>query len=113
MALTVEQLEVVSNLTRLGHTQFYVAQALGMSPQNLSELKKNHQDVKDVLNVSSDGLLLDVKARMYKTAIKGKDRDSTAAASFLLNRYEKVEDKPQDVVNDADIAQSILDDLKE
>ncbi len=112
MALTEEQIKVVSNMTRFGHTQYYIAQALGMSPQNLSKLKSTDPLLVDALNVSSDDLLVDVKSRMFKTAIQGSDKDSNTAASFLLNRYEvNTPTTATTGVTDDDIRDEILDEL--
>ncbi len=88
---TDEQLKVIESLARLGFTQHYISGVLDVSTTTLSRWKQENPEVATALNVSQDGLLQDVKSRMYKTAITGSDKDSNSAAAYLLNRYEKSE----------------------
>jgi hypothetical protein len=111
--ITPEIINVITNLSRLGHTQHFIANAIGIAPQSLTDWKKKNQKVADALSIGTDGLLSDVKSRLYGVAINGKDRDSIQAGTYLLNKYEDIESTPIiDTTEDA-IKQQILAELSD
>ena len=109
---TAEQIVTITNLSRYGHTQHYISGVLGVPTSTLSDWKRKDPLVAEALCVSQEGVLSDVKARMYKTAMDGTDKDSNTAAQFLLNRYEvNTPDTATTGVSDDDIRDEILDEL--
>ncbi len=110
---TPEQITIITNLSRYGHTQFYISGILGISKSTLSLWKQENPEVANALNVSQEGLLLDVKSKMYQNAMSNDLKASNTAGQFLLNRYEQDEAVgSEDEVSDDELARGIADDLK-
>ena len=110
---TAEQITIISNLSRYGFTQQYISGVLGVPSSTLSDWKRKDPKVANALSISTDGLLSDVKSKMFKTAMTGSDKDSNQASQFLLNRYE-VDSGAATVAgskSDKDIADEILSEL--
>lgn len=109
---TDEVINTITKLARYGHTMYFIADAIGVSQNTLTNWKQKNPNVADALSIGQDGLLCDVKSRLAGIALHGKHRDSISASTFLLSRYET--EAVSDVVTatDDDIKQSILDDLQ-
>ncbi len=104
-------IDTMSYLSAYGHSQIFIARAVGLSPKYLSDLKHTNPDVKEALSKSQEHLLSDVRANMHRIAIDGDDKHATSVGFKLLERYE--DDEPSDVVTVSDeaIAKEILDEL--
>jgi len=110
--ITPEIITVIANLSRCGHTQYFIAQTIGINPQTLTDWKQKNQEVANALSISTDGILADVKSRLVNIATSGADKDAISASTFLLNRYESVEPEGDvEPTSDEEIKQSILDEL--
>ena len=111
--ITPEQLTVIRNLSRCGHTNYYIANALGITPANFSYHKQNNQELRDALSIGTDGVMLDVKSRLTSIALGGSAKDSISASTFLLSRYESTADVSADEQpSDDELAQGIMNDLR-
>ena len=112
--ITKEVLNTIERLTRLGHTQYFISDVLGISTTTLSRWKFEDPEVANALNVSTEGLLQDVKSRLLGIALNGEaDSDRINAGKFLLNRYDTTSETTEaSTSTDDDIKHKILIELK-
>ena len=110
--LTDKDLETIKYLASYGHSIAFIARAIGTTPKSLYHLKARFPRVASALNVSEKELLGDVKANMFRIAIDGQDKHSASLGLKLLDRYETDDVVAvDDSVSDADVANSIMDEL--
>ena len=109
---TPEQITTIGNLSRFGFTQHFISGAIGISTSTLSDWKRNNPLVATALSIGTDGVLSDVKSRMYQIAVTGSEKGSIAAGTFLINRYE-VDDAigSDEKLSNAEIKSEILDEI--
>ncbi len=114
VVVTDTMLNTITNLSRLGFTQFYIANVLGVPTSTLSDWKRKNPLVADALSIGTDGLLSDVKSKLTETALSGSSASAVSAGQFLLNKYEG-SDTPTTVagVTDDDIRDEILSELND
>ncbi len=72
--ITPEIVNTIANLARCGSSQVYISQIINVPTSTLSRWKQDNPEVASALNVSQDGLMRDIKAKMSHTALHGTEK---------------------------------------
>jgi len=109
--ITPELITTIGNLAAYGFSQRYISGAIGVSTSTLSSWKQTNPEIANALNVSNDGILMDVKSKLVETALNGSSSSAVSAGQFLLNRYEVSEVVAPVGASADDVAAKIMDEL--
>ncbi len=107
-----KRIHTAAYLAAYGHSNGFIARALGTSPSSLSNLKKKYPEFREALATSQDSLIQDVKANMFRIATEGKDSDAVNAGFKLLEKYDMTHFVDVEIVDDADLKDAILLELQ-
>ena len=112
--ITPKQVDTIQYLANYGHSTAFIARAIGTTPKALDHMKRRYPHIAKAINVSTNELVGDVKANMFRIAIDGEDKHSSSLGLKLLDRYEKLDvDADVSVVSDDTIKDDILDELQQ